>query len=101
MEVGLSQALGSARGSSCGTPMSLGSPAISGAGCGGILKRLVDSASHQTTFADAMKRMQKETERKQLEEEESPYLAGKKDDPDCMMLTTPLQHNATLCGIAD
>ena len=66
-------------------PMSLGSPAIPRARCGGILKRLVDSASHQTTFVDAMKRMQKEAERKQLEEKESPYPAGKKDDPNWMM----------------
>ena len=85
MEVGLSRAPRSGRGSSRGTPMSLGSPAISGAGCGGVLKRLVVSASHQTTFADAMKCMQKEAERKQLEEEESPYPVGKKDDPDWMM----------------
>ena len=53
--------------------------------CAGILKRLVDSAATKTTFADAMRRMQKEAERKQLEEEESPYPAGKEDDPDWMM----------------
>ena len=79
MEVGLLQAPGSGRGSSHGTPMSLGSPAIPGAGHGGVLKRLVDSASNPTAFVDAMKRMQKEAERKQLEEEESPYLAGQED----------------------
>ena len=84
MEVGLSQALGSGQGPSHGMPMSLGSPAIPGAGCGGILKRLVDSASNPTAFADAMKRMEKEAERKQLEEEESPYLAGQEDDPNWM-----------------
>ena len=65
-------------------PMSLGSPAIPGAGCGGILKRLVDLASNPTAFMDAMKRMQKEAERKQLEEEESPYPAEQEDDPDWM-----------------
>ena len=84
MEVGLSQAPGSGRGSSCGMPMSLGSPAIPGAGCGGMLKRLVDSASNPTAFADAMKGMQREAERKQLEEEESPYPAGQEDDPNWM-----------------
>ena len=51
---------------------------------GGILKRLVDSASNPTAFVDAMKCMQKEAERKQLEEEESPYLAGQEDDPNWM-----------------
>ena len=85
MEVGLSRALGSGQGPSHSMPMSLGSPAIPGARHGGVLKRLVDSASHQTTFADAMKRMQKEAERKQMEEEESPYPAGKKDYPNWMM----------------
>ena len=85
MEVGLSWAPVSGQGSSCGMPMSLGSPAIPGAGHAGILKRLVDSASNQTTFTDAMKCMQKEAERKQLEEEESPYLARQEDDPDWMM----------------
>ena len=65
-------------------PMSLGSPAIPEVRCGGVLKRLVDSASNQTTFADTMKHMQKEAERKQLEEEESTYPAGK-DDPNWMM----------------
>ena len=84
MEVGLSWAPGSSRGSSCGMPMSLGSPAIPRAGCGGILKRLVDSASNPTAFTDTMKHMQKEAERKQLEEEESPYLAGQEDNPDWM-----------------
>ena len=100
MEVGLSWAPGSSQGSSHGMPMSLGSPAIPGAGHGGILKRLVDSASNPIAFADAMKRMQKEAERKQLEEEESPYLAGQEDDPDWMW-TTPLLHDVALCGIAD
>ena len=84
MEVGLLRALGSGRGSSCGMPMSLGSPAIPGARRGGVLKRLVDSASNPTAFVDAMKCIQKEAERKQLEEEESPYLAGQEDDPDWM-----------------
>ena len=84
MEVGLSQALGSGRGSRHGMSMSLGSPVIPGAGCGGVLKRLVDSASNSTAFVDAMKHMQKEAERKQLEEEESPYLAKQEDDPDWM-----------------
>ena len=65
-------------------PMSLGSPVIPGAGHGGVLKRLVDSASNSTAFADAMKCMQKEAERKQLEEEESPYPAKQEDDPDWM-----------------
>ena len=65
-------------------PMSLGSPAIPGARHGDILKRLVDSASNPTAFADAMKHMQREAERKQLEEEESPYPAGQEDDPDWM-----------------
>ena len=55
MEVGLSRALGSSLGSSCGMPMSLGSPIVSGAGCGGMLKRLVDSVSNPTAFVDAMK----------------------------------------------
>ena len=100
MEVGLSQAPGSGQGSSCDTPMSLGSPAIPGARHRGILKRLVDSASNSTAFADTMKHMQKEAERKQLEEEESPYLARQEDDPDWMW-TTPLPHNVVLCGIAD
>ena len=50
MEVGLSRALGSSRGPSCGMPMSLGSPAIPRARCGGILKSLVDSASNPTAF---------------------------------------------------
>ena len=84
MEVGLSQALGFGRGSSLGMPKSLGSPVIPGARYGGILKRLVDSAANSTAFADAMKHMQKEAERKQLEEEESPYLAAQEDDPDWM-----------------
>ena len=65
-------------------PMSLGSPALPGAGHGGVLKRLVDSTSNPTAFADAMKCMQKEAERKQLEEEESPYPAGQEDNPDWM-----------------
>ena len=38
MEVGLSRAPGSGRGSSHGMPMSLSSPVIPGAGCGGMLK---------------------------------------------------------------
>ena len=80
MEVGLSWAPGSGR----GTPVSLDSPAIPGAGCGGMLKQLVDSASNPTAFTDAMKHMQREAERKQLEEEESPYPAGQEDDPDWM-----------------
>ena len=80
MEVGLSQAPGSGRGSSHKTPMSLGLPVLPGIGCGGMLKQLVDSAP----FADAMKRMQKEAERKQLEEEESPYPTSEEDDPDWM-----------------
>ena len=84
MEVGLSRALGSSRGSSHGTPMSLDSPAIPGAGCGGVLKRLVDLASNPTAFVDTMKCMQREAERKQLEEEESPYPARQEDDPDWM-----------------
>ena len=84
MEVELSQAPGSGRGSSHGMPMSLGSPVIPRAGRGGILKRPVGSASNPTAFADAMKRMQKEAERKQLEEEESPYLANEEDDPNWM-----------------
>ena len=82
MEVRLSQAPGSGRGSSHGKPMSLGSLAIPRAGCGGILKRLVDSNS--TAFTDAMKCMQREAERKQLEEEESPYPADQEEDPDWM-----------------
>ena len=60
--------------------MSLGLPVLPGMGRGGILKRLVDCAP----FADAMKRMQKEAERKQLEEEESPYPDGEEEDPDWM-----------------
>ena len=60
--------------------MSLGSPALAGMGCGGVLKRLLDSAP----FADTMKCMQKEAERKQFEEEESPYPTGEEDDPDWM-----------------
>ena len=84
MEVGLSWAPGSGRGSSHGTPMSLGSPAIPRAKYGGILKRQVDSASNPTAFTNAMKCMQKEAERKQLEEEESPYPAGQEDDPNWM-----------------
>ena len=84
MEVGLSQAPGSGRGSSHGTPMSLGSPVVPGARHGGILKRLVDLVFNSTAFADAMKCMQKEAERKQLEEEESPYLAEQNYDPDWM-----------------
>ena len=84
MEVGLSRAPGSGRGSSHGRPMSLGLPALPGAGHGGVLKRLVDSASNPTAFADIMKHMQKEAERKQLEEEESPYPAEQEDDPDWM-----------------
>ena len=64
--------------------MSLGSPALPGARRGGVLKRIVDSASNPTAFADTMKCMQKEAERKQLEEEESPYLAEQEDDPDLM-----------------
>ena len=59
MEVELSRTPGSGRGSSRGTPMSLGSPAIPRAGHGGNLKRLE-------------------------KEEESPYLAGQEDDPDWM-----------------
>ena len=55
MEVGLSRALGSGQGSSHGTPMSLGSPIVPGAGHGGVLKQLVDLASNLTAFADAMK----------------------------------------------
>ena len=84
MEVGLSRAPGSGRGSSCTTPISLGSPALPGARCGGVLKRLVESTSNPTAFADAMKRMQEEAERKQLEEQESPYPARQEDDPDWM-----------------
>ena len=84
MEVGLSRGLGSGRGSSCTKPMSLGSPTLPGAGRGGVLKRLVESTSNPTAFADAMRRMQNETERKQLEEEESPYPAAQEDDPDWM-----------------
>ena len=84
MEVGLSQALGSGRGSSRGMLMSLGSPVIPRARHGGVLKRLVDLASNSTAFMDTMKRMQKEAERKQLEEEESPYPAEQEDDPDWM-----------------
>ena len=60
--------------------MSLGLPVLPGMGCGGVLKWLVDSAP----FADAMKWMQKEAERKQLEEEESPYPDGEEEDPDWM-----------------
>ena len=60
--------------------MSLGSSILPGIGHGGILKRLVDSAP----FADAMKQMQKKAERKQLEEEESPYPADEEEDPDWM-----------------
>ena len=84
MEVGLSRAPGSSRGSILGMSMSLGSPALPRAGCEGVLKRLVDSASNPIAFADAMKHMQKEAERKQLEEEESPYPAGQEDDPNWM-----------------
>ena len=84
MEVGLSQAPGSGRGSCHGMPMSLGSTVIPRARCGGILKRLVDSASNSTAFTDTMKCMQKEAERKQLEEEESLYLAKQEDDPNWM-----------------
>ena len=84
MEVGLSRAPGFGRGFSHGMPMSLGSPAIPGAGCGGMLKRLVDSASNPTTFTNTMKHMQREAERKQLEKKESPYPAGQEDDPDWM-----------------
>ena len=80
MELGLSQAPGSGRGSSHETPMSVGLPILPMSGHGGILKRLVDSAP----FVDAMKWMQKEAERKQLEEEESPYPANKEEDPDWM-----------------
>ena len=64
--------------------MSLGSPALPRARRGGVLKRLVDSTSNPTAFKDAMKCMQKEAERKQLEEEESPYPAGQEDDPNWM-----------------
>ena len=64
-------------------PMSLGSSIMPGAGCTGILKHLVDAASTLTTFTDAMRCMQKEAERKQLEEE-SPYPADQEDDPDWM-----------------
>ena len=78
MEVVLSQALGSGRGSSHETPMSLALPVLPGSGCGGILKWLVDSAP----FVDAMKWMQKEAKRKQLEEEELPYPADQEEDPD-------------------
>ena len=60
--------------------MSLGSPVLPRTGHGGVLKWLVDSAP----FADAMKQMQKEAKRKQLEEEESPYPTGEEDDPDWM-----------------
>ena len=84
MEVGLSWVPGSGQGSSRGMPMSLGSPIIPGAGRGGMLKQLVDLASNLTAFADAMKQMQKEAERKQLEEEESPYPAKQEHDPDWM-----------------
>ena len=84
MEVGLSWAPGSGQGSSRGMPMSLGLPAIPGTGRGGMLKQLVDLASNPTAFTDAMKRMQREMERKQLEEEELPYPAGQEDDPDWM-----------------
>ena len=83
MEVGLSRGLGSSQGSSHGRPMSLGSPALPGARCGRVLKRLVDSASNPTAFADTMKCMQKELE-KQLEEEESPYPARQEDNPNWM-----------------
>ena len=78
MEVGLSRTPGSGRGSSRETPMSLGLPILLGLGRGGVLKRLVDSAP----FVDAMKWMQKEAERKQLEEEESPHPANQEEDPD-------------------
>ena len=61
--------------------MSLGSSALPGSGHGGVLKRLVDAAP----FADAMKRMQKEAEKRQLEEEqESPYADTEEGDPDWM-----------------
>ena len=80
MEVSTSQAPGCGQGSSHETPMSLGSPGLPGAGCRGMLKRLVDSVP----FMDAMKQMQKEAERKQLEEEELPYPANQEDDPDWM-----------------
>ena len=80
MEVGIFQAPGSGRGSSRETPMSLGSPTLPSAGCGGMLKQLVDSAP----FTDTMKWMQKEAKRKQLEEEELPYPADQEDDPDWM-----------------
>ena len=61
--------------------MSLGSPALPGSGCGGVLKWLVDSA----LFADAMKWMQKEAKKRQLEEEqESPYADAEEDDPNWM-----------------
>ena len=84
MEVGLSRAPGSGQGSSRGMPMSLDLPAIPGAGRGGVLKRLVDLASNPTAFVDTIKCMQREAERKQLEEEESPYPAGQEDDPNWM-----------------
>ena len=47
-----------------------------------------------------MKRMQKEAERKQLEEEESLYPAEQEDNPNWMW-TTPLLHDVALCGIAN
>ena len=80
MEVGFSRAPGSGRGSGHKTPMSLGSPILPGTGHGGVLKQLVDSAP----FTDAMKWMQREAKKKQLEEEESPYLAKQEEDPDWM-----------------
>ena len=84
MELGISWVPGSSRASSRETPMSLGSPNIPGAEWGGMLKWLLNMAPNLTTFADAMKRMQREAKRKQLEEQESPYPADKEDNPDWM-----------------
>ena len=41
-------------------------------------------ATPPTAFADAMKRMQERAEKRQTEEEVSPYLARQEDDPDWM-----------------
>ena len=50
----------------------------------GILKRLLDTAPKPTAFADAMKRMPKQAEKKQQEEDELPYPTHSEDDPDWM-----------------
>ena len=54
--------------------MSLGSPAMPGAGHRGVLKQLIETAPNLTALTDAMKRMQKQAKKKQQEEDELPFL---------------------------